>query len=237
MLYIHIVLSVGHPCKFQCLPRHQHTSTESLPIAQPPVTPSRPAVAFGGGFTNSLRSIDTVQLSSVATTDSDIPYDSMPTPPSPPHSPTSPQSSVTDVQLRQRKTPDGTILHTSSCTSKYQQMLDVGLSLSPHDSKIPRSSIIDRFDAVYQSLTMQPTTEELEGELHDDSCIPVLDSRKNCPIVADAPLSSGAMRRAPVGPYITVTSSDGRRVYLKLRNSQVSLLKILRYRLRLTSQK
>ena len=73
---------------------------------------------------------------------------------------------------------------------------------------------------VYRTLTAPPVTDDLESELVDDSCSPVPESISTMEVV---PPPSGVLTRAPAGPHITVTASDGRRVYLRMQPSRVSI--------------
>jgi hypothetical protein len=76
---------------------------------------------------------------------------------------------------------------------------------------------MERFSALYQSLTSSPT-EQLESELNNESCSPVLDGPHSLGVRP----SSGVLMRAPPCPYVTITGSDGARVYLKLENKYLA---------------
>ena len=187
------------------------------------------------------------------------PYCASLSPPSPPRSPplspplsphrhTSPKSSVMGSQKvcsregrisagssPYKTTPNKTSLKTPtkqgdpttpSSTSKYRQALDLSIALSP---KLAKVSILERFDAVYQSLTSQPKEEEEEGraddwdeELQGEVSSPVLERLSGSRSKGASLSSSTVLTRAPAGPYVTVTGSDGSRVYLKLRQQKVS---------------
>ena len=89
---------------------------------------------------------------------------------------------------------------------------------------------MERFDAVYQSLTSQPKEEEEEEGMADDwdeelqgeVSSPVLERLSGSRSKGASLSSSSVLTRAPAGPYVTVTGSDGSRVYLKLRQQKVS---------------
>ena len=110
---------------------------------------------------------------------------------------------------------------TPSSTMKYRRALDLGI-LSPRQESPKASQIMERYDAVYQSLTCQPSSEEWDSELRGEDCSPVLDSESGSHSWGVLP-SSRVLTRAPACPYVTVTNSDGARVYLKLQHDKVSL--------------
>ena len=78
-----------------------------------------------------------------------------------------------------------------------------------------KASLTEKFNRVYQSLTAQTPAVNSETDAICSSGL-----RGSC--VEVVPQSSGVLRRAPAGPHVTVTNSEGRRVYLAIRNSNVS---------------
>ena len=76
--------------------------------------------------------------------------------------------------------------------------------------------------AFYESLTSEPINE-FESKAPDGSCSPMLDSITAIgPDDAVASVSSAVLTRTPLCPYITVTGSDGTRVYMKFQQTEVS---------------
>ena len=224
------------------MPHHDGTST-ALSSCPPPPTPSRPAIALGTNL-NSCRNPPSLarnssKHSTVAPVGGgyDLPpvYHDMPSPPSPPQSPPvsplfsaplNPSESSQHKSMRTsipsesppqkshgtpRKQCEREQSPTTPSLSKYRRALD--LSTTSPDQETSQTPIMERFNTLYQSLT-SPLTEQLESELNNDSCSPVLDRSHTVGVLP----SSGVLMRAPACPYVTVTGSDGARVYLKLRH-------------------
>ena len=108
---------------------------------------------------------------------------------------------------------------TPSSMSKYHRALKPTESEILDDPEGSHVSIMEKFNTVYESLTTQPVIDDYESELQDSRSSPVLESR---PVVEGIPPSFGVLTRAPASPHITVTASDGRRVYLNVKQSEVS---------------
>lgn len=116
---------------------------------------------------------------------------------------------------------------TPSSATRYQRALDVStVTPEQRSPKHSKAFILDRFDAVYHGLTSRSKDEvnywetgQQEGEQS-----PVLDRHGRLGSDSTpAPASSGVLTRAPAGPYITVTGSNGKRVYMRLHKERVSL--------------
>ena len=204
-----------HVGKLQCPARH-HANMSIVPpaISHLSITPSRPAVA-SGVFSNSARPSHSISTSNVGDAVSDLPCDPILSPLPHPSTPTA--SSFDTLCTYDGIWPKNTtskqqrpsLPRTHLFTSKYQQELDAGLSTSPSSS----SFVIERFNSVYKSVSTQPETEEFGS---DNSCSPLLG-------VDEVLASLGVLRRAPAGLHVTVTGSDGCRVYLNLQSTLVCL--------------
>ena len=227
------------------VPHHEDTNT-ALSSCPPPPTPSRPALALGTNLNPSRHPPSLARNGSKPTavalvgSGHDLPqvYHDMPSPPSPPQSPpVSPVSAPLNTsESSKHKSMRGPTLSkispykshrtprnqcekerspTTPSLSKYRRALD--LSTTSPDQETSQTPIMERFNALYQSLTSPPTEQvenELNIELRDGSRSPVLDRSYSVGVLP----SSGVLMRAPACPYITVTGSDGARVYLKLRH-------------------
>ena len=200
------------PYKVRCADKYHESE---LPLTQPQMTPTRPLVAFGGSTSSTRPS------KSLPTTGRDGTVTCSP-PRSPPlafqtsdHNSQSPcMNDVTPTKQEKENNKQ-----TPSSTSKYQRALAPPEPQSENHSKKSSVSIMEKFNAVYRTLTTQPVTED---ELDDDSYSPVLERRSTMEVVTP---SSGVLTRAPASPHITVTASDGRRVYLKMQQSKVRAVK------------
>lgn len=200
------------PYKVRCVDKYHESE---LPLTQPQMTPTRPLVAFGGSTSSTRPS------KSLPTTGRDGTVTCSP-PRSPPlafqtsdHNSQSPcMNDVTPTKQEKENNKQ-----TPSSTSKYQRALAPPEPQSENHSKKSSVSIMEKFNAVYRTLTTQPVTED---ELDDDSYSPVLERRSTMEVVTP---SSGVLTRAPASPHITVTASDGRRVYLKMQQSKVRAVK------------
>ncbi|CAI8035562.1 Chromosome transmission fidelity protein 18 homolog [Geodia barretti] len=202
-------VSSAPPYKVRCVDKSHESE---LPPTQPQVTPTRPFVAFG-----SIR-----PSKFLPTTGHDGTVTCSP-PCSPPlaiqtsdHNSQSPCNN--DVMYTTpTKQEKENAKQTPSSTSKYQRALAPPESPNKDHSKKSNVSIVEKFNAVYRTLTTQPVTDDFEDEVVDDSYSPVLERRSTMEVVAP---SSGVLTRAPASPHITVTASDGRRVYLKMQQSK-----------------
>ena len=113
-----------------------------------------------------------------------------------------------------------------SKSSNSQQVQGRNESSTDDNPGTSRSSLMERFSTVYESLTAQIPCDDIEDDLYETDCVPALD---RIPVAEGVPLSSGVLTRAPAGPHVTVTNCDGRRVYLKVRSSEVSDVFVLVY--------
>ena len=235
-VHVHVcILHVGPPHKVQCLPDclipcQPHSST-AVTGSLPPSTPSRPAVSFGS--MPSARYRVSVACKKTATEPSapdygednvdPCTYGSMPSPPSslPDSPPLSPLmcSKHLSVECIPHRTPasEGKEGHMST-----QSLSEEQLSSQPCTKK-SEELLMDRFNTVYHSLTSHPLAE-FENE-DDGNCDSVLDGKTLTAQshVVDLPSASKVLTRAPSCPYVTVTGSDGARVYLKLQQQKVSM--------------
>lgn len=113
-----------------------------------------------------------------------------------------------------------------SSSSKYHRVLEPSVMSPGNESpKASSVSVMDRFNAIYQSLKSKP---EWDSEVEGGDSTPLLDitSGSHSQGVIH---SSKVLRRAPACPFITVTGSEGERVYLKLQSKKVSTRDLLCY--------
>ena len=129
-----------------------------------------------------------------------------------------------------KKTPG---LRTPRSAGKYKRTLDVsypedrdesepGLNntASPvRDSGSSRSTLMDKFEATYQDLTRVPGQTGTQDEIEEDSIFDSLQTTNSQAHEYSTGLNSEhVLLYPPVGsPYVSVTGTDGSRVYLKLR--------------------
>lgn len=201
-------------------------------------TPSRPAVALGTTVRCSRpryapsNSGTKVTLSPEQELPSGHNISSPPTPPSPPHLPSlSAENSHKECQEGEQslykatsKTPTklnelNAYPATPLSSSKYHRVLEPSVTCMSPGNESPKTSsvsVMDRFNAIYQSLKSKP---EWDSELQVDDSTPSLDITSGS---HSQGMSSKVLRRAPACPFITVTSSEGERVYLKLQSKKVS---------------
>lgn len=239
-------LSAVPPCKVQrlnnCNPCHQE-SINSLHSS----TPSRPAVALGTTIRCSRprhapsNNGTKVTLSPEQELPSGQSISSPPSPPSPPHSPSLssslssllyPTLSGTSAEKSHKEGEQSTTSKTPTklnelnaysatplSSSKYHRVLEPSVTCMSPGNESPKASsvsVMDRFNSIYQSLKSKP---EWDSELQVDDSTPSLDITSGS---HSQGMSSKVLRRAPACPFITVTSSEGERVYLKLQSKKVS---------------
>ena len=116
---------------------------------------------------------------------------------------------------------------TPSSVSKYKRVLDLsGASLDEESPESSRRSILKKFDAVYQDLTSQTRSIVDEETIIDDK-----GGHNNGVLGGLRPHggdhSHGPLTRIPACPHMTVTGSDGKRVYLRLHHDKVSYLAMI----------
>lgn len=132
------------------------------------------------------------------------------------------KSSVRETDLK-TPTKGDACFTTPLSSSKYHRTLEPSvLSPGKESPKTSSVSVMDRFNAVYQSLTSKPMNEQWDSELQVASVLDITSGSHSQGVLH----SSDVLRRAPACPYITVTGSDGERVYLKLRNKKVSTFSV-----------
>ena len=115
---------------------------------------------------------------------------------------------------------------TPSSATRYKRALDISTATPEQRSpKHSRASMLERFDAVYHGLTSRSEEEVNYWETgwQEGEWSPALD-RHSRPGSDSTPAASGVLTRAPAGPYITVTGSNGERVYMRLHKERVSPL-------------
>ena len=131
---------------------------------------------------------------------------------------------IRDEGQRKRTTPDS--------ASRYKRSLDLS-QLEARDTSPPsRGSIMDQFEATYRSLKSKPIDpaegEDLDGLFDEpnsphpsDYDLPSQDSKPHeysSATPTRRQQHSHVLTRAPPGPHITVTGSDGSRVYLRIKS-------------------
>lgn len=157
---------------------------------------------------------------------------------SPPSSPSPPQSPTVSQAKRRRihsKTPDKTptsthnhmsparsSTHSSSPLSgKHSTVLGLeeerGMLGDDDRSKSARKSLLERYEDTYQAL--KETRTELEYSFSGDSEDDITPETppRMMSSARSAPSHCHVLSRAPPGSSVTVTGSDGKRVYLRLR--------------------